>query len=63
VTRADLIPDGCKHWLKWREIGLAQGFSANQQEADMLRVDAGRNLGFTRIVARKKAEASGAGSD
>ena len=63
MTRADLIPDGWKHWLKWQEICLAQGFSADQQEADMVRVDAGRNLGFTRVVARKKAGAPGAGSD
>ncbi|MBI4641589.1 MAG: methyltransferase domain-containing protein [Candidatus Tectomicrobia bacterium] len=54
VACADLIPHGWQHWLKWQEICLAQGFPADRQETDMLRVDAGRNLGFTRIVARKK---------
>jgi SAM-dependent methyltransferase len=60
VTHADLIPDGWKHWLKWQEVCLEQGLPTDQQETDMVRIDAGRNLGFTRLVARKKAEASGA---
>jgi SAM-dependent methyltransferase len=54
VTLADSIPNGWQHWLKWQEVCLIQGCVADQQEADMLRVDAGRNLGFTRVVARKK---------
>ena len=63
MTRADLIPDGWKHWLKWQEICFEQGLPVDQQETDMVRVDAGRNLGFTRVVARKKLGAPGAGSD
>jgi hypothetical protein len=59
VTRADLIPDGWKHWLKWQEICLEQGVPADPREADMVRTDAGRNLGFTRILAHKKEEKSG----
>ena len=54
VTHADLIPDGWKHWLKWQEVCHEQGLPADQQETDMVRVDAGRNLGFTRLVAHKK---------
>ncbi len=54
VTRADMIPEGWQHWLKWQEICLAQGYRADREEAAMLRLDAGRNLGFTRMVARKK---------
>lgn len=54
VVLADSIPDGWQQWLKWQEVCLEQGFPADQQETDMVRVDAGRNLGFTRIVARKK---------
>ena len=54
VTLADSIPDGWTHWLKWQEVCLEQGYPSDRQEADMLRVDAGRNLGFTRIVARKQ---------
>jgi hypothetical protein len=61
VTVADSIPDGWQHWLKWEEICQAQGVSlaADSQEADMLRADAGRNLGFTRVVAYKKEGTSG----
>jgi SAM-dependent methyltransferase len=59
VTRADLIPGGWKHWLKWQEICLEQGVPADPREADMVRTDAGRNLGFTRILAHKKEEKSG----
>ncbi len=55
VTLADMIPEGWHHWLTWNEIRLAQGYHANPEEAAMLRLDAGRNLGFTRMVARKKA--------
>ena len=56
VTRADLIPDGWKHWLRWVEICQEQGVSlgAEPREGDMLRADTGRNLGFTRVVASKK---------
>jgi hypothetical protein len=54
VTLADSIPNGWQHWLKWQEVCLIQGCAADQQEADMLRVDAGRNLGFTRVVAYKR---------
>ena len=57
VTLADMVPEGWKHWLKWQEVCLEQGFPADQQEAEMLRVDAGRHLGFTRMVARKKQDA------
>jgi hypothetical protein len=56
VALADSIPNGWKHWLKWQEVCLEQGIAAARHEADMLRVDAGRNLGFTRIVARKKQD-------
>lgn len=51
---SDSIPDGWKQWLKWQEVCLEQGFPADQQETDMVRIDAGRTLGFTRVVARKK---------
>ena len=56
VVLADSIPDGWRHWLKWQEICLEQGISAAQQEVDLLRADSGRNLGFSRIVARKKQD-------
>ena len=52
VMRADMVPDGWRHWLKWLEVCRETGFPSDQQEEGMLRVDAGRNLGFTRVVAR-----------
>lgn len=55
VEVADMIPDGWKHWLKWQEVHHAHtGSDGGAQEAEMLRTDAGRNLGFTRMVARRK---------
>jgi SAM-dependent methyltransferase len=53
VEHADSIPEGWKHWLIWQESLLQNGFPYNAKEAEMLRVDAGRSLGFTRVVARK----------
>ena len=52
VMRADMVPDGWRHWLKWLEVCRQTGFPSNQPEEEMLRVDAGRNLGFTRVIAR-----------
>lgn len=54
VERADAIPDGWQHWLKWLEVCLEAGFPSPPEEMKMLRADAGRTLGFTRLVARKK---------
>ena len=54
VELADMMPDGWKHWMtsdavsgEWRGEG---------SHVEMLRVDAGRNLGFTRMVARRKQD-------
>lgn len=54
VTLADTIPGGWEHWLKWLEVCAEYGYPSGEQEAEMLRVDAGRNLGFSRVVARKR---------
>lgn len=54
IEVADSIPDGWKHWLRWLEVAFDEGFRSSQQERDLLRSDAGRTLGFTRLVARKK---------
>jgi cyclopropane fatty-acyl-phospholipid synthase-like methyltransferase len=53
VEVADMIPGGWEHWLRWLEVAGEQGFPTDAREAEMLRIDAGRNLGFTRVVARK----------
>ncbi|MGC4043961.1 MAG: methyltransferase domain-containing protein [Armatimonas sp.] len=60
VELADLLPEGWRHWLLWNEVCLEYGFTPEQfqewviKEAEMLRTDAGRNLGFTRVVAHRK---------
>ncbi len=57
VELADLIPDGWRHWVRWNEVcvavGDAQWRDAASREAEMVRIDAGRTLGFVRVVARK----------
>ncbi len=54
VELADMIPDGWKHWLT-AALVLAERESGQgyEEEAEMLRLDDGRNLGFTRMVARR----------
>jgi SAM-dependent methyltransferase len=54
VTTADLLPGGWEHWLHWLEICGRSGYPASEREAAMLRADAGRHLGFTRLIARKR---------
>jgi SAM-dependent methyltransferase len=54
VELADSIPDWWKYWLKWLEVSTEQGYRSSQEEMDIIRQDAGRQLGFTRVVARKK---------
>ena len=53
VELSDMMPGGWEHWLN-SISDLAQRGSVPgcEEEAEMLRLDAGRNLGFTRMVAR-----------
>ena len=53
VERADLLPGGWSEWLLWLKVCLEIGADADDTEARMLREDAGRNLGFSRVVARR----------
>jgi SAM-dependent methyltransferase len=53
IEYADFLPDGWKDWLKWLEVCKASGYSYPPKEAEMLSVDAGRHLGFTRLIARR----------
>ncbi len=53
VDVADMVPDGWSQWLRWLEVCAQHGFKSSDREAAMVRADAGRTLGFARIVARK----------
>ncbi len=53
VDVADLVPNGWQHWLTWLEVAADHGYRSDPQEAEMLRIDTGRNLGFTRLLARR----------
>jgi SAM-dependent methyltransferase len=52
VEVSDRIPDGWRDWLWWDEACGAEGFRHDDDVPAMLRHDAGRTLGFTRMVAR-----------
>lgn len=53
VETADMLPDGWREWLHWLDVCADAGYPGAPREAEMLRIDAGRTLGFSRIVARK----------
>ncbi len=58
VDTADAVEDGWKDWLRFSEVsipslkGWRKAAAANEQA--MLKIDRGRRLGFTRIVATKR---------
>ena len=53
IERADLVPEGWTEWLLWLEVCQELGAETDEAEIRMVREDAGRNLGFSRAVARK----------
>ncbi len=53
VERADWLEGGWEAWLRWDEYAYQQGVATDSTEAEMLRADGGRWLGFTRVVGRK----------
>jgi SAM-dependent methyltransferase len=53
VERADWLPGGWQAWLDWNDLLHDHGMLPDTTEADLLRADGGRSLGFTRLVARK----------
>ena len=52
VEVADRLPDAWRDWLLWNEA-CDRDRDVPGDEARMLRADAGRTLGFTRLVARR----------
>jgi cyclopropane fatty-acyl-phospholipid synthase-like methyltransferase len=55
VEIADRIPEGWRDWLQWNEA-CDRHRGNTGREAEMLRADAGRLFGFTRVVARRLDE-------
>lgn len=52
VEKADMLPDGWRYWLEWNNV-YSELKHAPSEEAAMLSLDAGRNIGFTRCIARR----------
>jgi hypothetical protein len=53
VERADTMPDGWQRWLEWHRLICPE----NVVEIEAVTADAGRWLGYTRVVGRRRAEA------
>lgn len=51
VSAADTLPDGWRLWLDWHRV-IAPG---NAAEIQALEADAGRYLGYVRVVGRRRA--------
>jgi cyclopropane fatty-acyl-phospholipid synthase-like methyltransferase len=55
VVSANLMPDGARLWTIWEETMQRETGPEKPSDLDLLRADAGRSLGFTRVVARRRA--------
>ena len=53
VETADMIPNGWKHWLALGESAV-EWQDRGDDETEMVRLGAGRNLGFMIMVARRR---------
>jgi SAM-dependent methyltransferase len=53
IAVADMIAQDWEQWLRWLEVCGTYGYPTDDRSAEMLRVDAGQTLGFTRIVAKR----------
>ncbi len=59
VVLADSLPDGWRHWLHWEELRIEHGADGGYgSDAQVLRLDGGKRLGFTRVVARRTDSAA-----
>lgn len=53
VEIADNMPDGAEAWLEWQRTICPE----NELEIKTLEADKGRNLGYVRVVGRRRADA------
>ena len=61
VTNADWLKYGWRYWALWNRVcaqvrGIEDRGYPTHGEADMVESDGGRNLGFVRLVARRRAK-------
>lgn len=56
VDVADRVPDGWQDWLRWNQVCDSE-HGEPRDDAEMLRLDGGRLLGFTRMVGRRILDA------
>ena len=53
IEVADTMPDGWQAWLDWHRTG----FPDNTTEIEAVEADAGRYIGYIRVVGRRRPEA------
>ena len=56
IATADSLPKGWEIWLQWEEMWEKSGRPRPHSNVELLRADTGHLLGFTRVVARRRAE-------
>ena len=53
VEVADTLPDGWRYWVDWLRLIAPE----NTTEIQALEADAGRHLGYVRVVGRRRPDA------
>ena len=53
VELADILPDGWRDWAQFDKAVQASGAAKFPSEAEVVEADAGRYLGFVRMIARR----------
>lgn len=56
VVTADWLVDGWRYWALWNRVCFRATAADDRGEADMVESDGGRNLGFVRLVANRRAK-------
>ncbi|HUQ68493.1 MAG TPA: hypothetical protein VM165_03155, partial [Planctomycetaceae bacterium] len=54
VELADTMPDGWQRWLDWHRVIAPD----NAVEIEALKADRGENLGYVRVIGRRRREAT-----
>lgn len=54
IETSDSMPGGWDVWLKWEKLAQKSGLWSREGDLELLEADGGENLGFSRVVARRK---------